>query len=232
MKCRHAKQLIFGYIDGVISESDRVGLEQHLNGCPACEKSASTLAKGLDLLHRLPEALPSENFNWKLRLRIARAKSAWPGGAESEQAWLRAWNRRFAFGAIAAFVVVVAGGYLFVRSAADSGGTSPGFAWRPGSLASRTVASQTDRRGSDAGEASDPFLLPRGNGVGPQAVSLDTPVQRELRGSADSGWASALEADSLAQMMGPGMDGSRIRQLEAQVELLHKELLKCNLERK
>jgi hypothetical protein len=232
MKCRQAKKLIFGYIDGVISESDRVGLEQHLNGCPECENTASGLARGLDLLHRLPEALPSENFNWKLRLRIARAKSAWPGGAESERAWLRAWNRRFAFGAIAAFVVVVSGGYLFIRSAGDSGGTSPGFAWRPGSLASRTVASKTDRRGSDAGEVSDPFLLPRRNGFSPQAVSLDTPVQRELRGPAESGWTPAFEADSLSQLMGTGIEGSRIRQLEAQVELLHKELLKCNVERK
>ena len=77
MRCRQAEKLIFDYIDGAISESDRLGLELHLGECRTCEGVASSLAKSLELLHRVPRAEPSENFNWKLRLRLAQERNTW-----------------------------------------------------------------------------------------------------------------------------------------------------------
>ncbi len=41
MRCRQAEKLIFDYIDGVISESDRLGLERHLGECRTCEATSS-----------------------------------------------------------------------------------------------------------------------------------------------------------------------------------------------
>jgi hypothetical protein len=233
MKCRHARKLIFDYIDGVISEPDRAGLEQHLVHCRSCENAATTLATSLDLLHRLPVAMPSENFSWKLRLRIAKEKNAWRDGVESERAWQRAWNRKFAFGTISAFVVVVAaGGFVLLRFAAGSGGTVRGTEWRPGSLAGRSAVTSDDYRNRGVTETPGPSVFPWGMSPGPQSVSLDTPVGVDLREPQGDRWNSLLEGDSLLRLTGPGVDARRVRQLEAQLELLQIELQKCNLERK
>jgi hypothetical protein len=67
---------------------------------------------------------------------------------------------------------------------------------------------------------------------GPQSVSLDTPVGVDLREPQGDRWNSLLEGDSLLRLTGPGVDARRVRQLEAQLELLQIELQKCNLERK
>jgi predicted anti-sigma-YlaC factor YlaD len=37
MKCHRAKNFIFDFLDGVLTDSDRIALEEHLNACKACE---------------------------------------------------------------------------------------------------------------------------------------------------------------------------------------------------
>jgi len=122
MKCRRAKTLIFDFIDGMISDQDRVGLETHLAECESCECMAASLSKSLDLLHSVPQVQPSDNFNWKVRLGIAQARNAIAGDAASERAWLRSWNVRFVFSAVATFVVVASVGYFLTRSSIVPGG--------------------------------------------------------------------------------------------------------------
>ena len=76
MHCRRAKKLIYDFIDGMIGDQDRISLEQHLSECNTCEAMATGLSKSLDLLHRVPPVEPSENFTWKVRLRLARERNA------------------------------------------------------------------------------------------------------------------------------------------------------------
>jgi anti-sigma factor RsiW len=82
-------------------------LQTHLAGCPAC----ATYAADLESLHALvataPPAEPSANFDWRLRLRLAKAEAgelpllfdAKPG---RDLGWLH-----FAVSAAAAAVLVV-----------------------------------------------------------------------------------------------------------------------------
>ena len=121
MKCRQAKNLIFDHIDGMISEPDRVALERHLNQCGDCESMASSLSRSLDLLHKLPSVEPSENFNWKVRLRLLKEKNALRDGAETERQWYRAWNTRFAVSAVSALAMVLVAGTVLMKSSIQPG---------------------------------------------------------------------------------------------------------------
>ncbi len=229
MRCRQAKKLLFDYIDGVISESDRVGLEHHLTECRVCETMASSLSRSLDLLHRLPSASPSENFNWKLRLRMAKAKNAWRDALESEHAWQRRWNARFAVGAVSAFLAVLVGGIAVLRS--DWGGGDGGgrLARSPGSSFRESSAARS--AGEDRPWTSVPFDARRSNGFASQPVASGATRGWEtgVRGYAGS---PIIDVDSLkVRYIEARLEYQRIRQLEQQVEILHNELEKCNPER-
>jgi len=229
MRCRQAKKLIFDYIDGVISESDRVGLENHLSECGACEETASSLARSLDFLHRVPSAAPSENFNWKLRLRLAREKSAWREAAESLSTWQRAWNARFGVAALSAFALVLAAGFVFLNSLGKPGELATGSEWQPKTMASGSV---TAREKGVAGQTtSDPFAIQGPGGFGAQTVAMGARAGRDAGGGREGLRGPILDVDSLkAHFTRSTLDDRRIRQLEQQVELLHRELEKCNTE--
>ena len=228
MRCRQAEKLIFNHIDGAISESDRLGLERHLGECRTCEATASALAKSLELLHRLPKGEPSENFNWKLRLRLAQERNTWRESLGSERVWRGAWSSRFALGALSAFAVVIAAGFVFLKFSSDTGRGSPGFDFRPEATPGTGTVAETRRTGG-LNDRYDPLEVRNFGGFGPRSVSTDAPSGYGL------GWddGSALfGADSLGlRSIGSGRDYQRIRQLEQQIEILHKELQNCNLER-
>ena len=227
MRCRQAKKLIFDYIDGVISESDRLGLENHLRECNACEATASSLARSLDFLHKAPSAAPSENFNWKLRLRLAREKSAWREAAESLSAWQRTWNTRFAVGASSAFVVVLAAALVFLRSLGGPGEGATRAEWQPNTIASKSALPR------DAGVVDrtmrEPFALQRPGGMGAEPVAMGARTGRNAGADNNALHGPILNVDSLkAEYTQSALESRRIRQLEAQIEILHNELEKCN----
>lgn len=227
MRCRHAKKLIFDYIDGVISESDRVGLENHLRECGACEKAAASLARSLDFLHRVPSAAPSENFNWNLRLRLAREKSAWREAASSLSAWQRAWNAQFAVGALSAFVVVLAAGFVLLKSFGGPGGGATGPEWQPGTVASGSVTAKDE--GTADRTPYEPFVFPRPGGFGAQPVAMGARAGRDAAAGGERTSGPILNVDSLkAEYTRSTLDNRRIRELEQQIEVLHNELEKCN----
>jgi hypothetical protein len=226
MRCRQAKKLIFDYIDGVISESDRVGLEHHLTGCRTCEAMASSLTRSLDLLHRVPNASPSENFNWKLRLRMAKAKNAWGDSAESEWFWQRKWNTRFAVGAVSAFVVVLVGGLAVLRS--DWGTRGGGDRVAQLSETALPQKSTVNATANDQRRAYVPFEAPRSTGFYNQPVATGAMQgwETNVRGYAGS---PVIDVDSLKiRFLEARMGSQRIRQLEQQIEILHNELEKCS----
>ena len=117
MKCRRARKLFFDFLDGVIVDSDRVSLEEHLVECQPCASEAASMTRSIDLLHRLPAESPAENFNWKVRLQISREKNAMYRRMGSERAWMRSWNIRFATAAVSALAVALAAGYFIIKPA-------------------------------------------------------------------------------------------------------------------
>lgn len=120
MKCRKARKLVFDFIDGLVSDKDRLDLETHLSQCPECDKLASQLARSMDLLHRAPQEKPSENFAWKVRLRLNQERNSVRERSVSYGALFRAWNIRYSAAAVAAFAAVLTVGLLTVNQLRDS----------------------------------------------------------------------------------------------------------------
>lgn len=116
MNCRRARKLVFEFLDGLSDDTKRAALEKHLAGCSECESLASGLARSMDLLHRAPTENPSENFGWKVRLKLNQERNAIHERTMSQGSLLRMWNLRYATGAVAAFVVVVAVGVFAFTS--------------------------------------------------------------------------------------------------------------------
>jgi hypothetical protein len=230
MRCRHAEKLIFDYIDGMISESDRLGLERHLGECRKCEATSAALARSLGLVHRLPKAEPSENFNWKLRLRLSRERNALRALADPDGIWPRVWRTRFALGAASAFAVVLAAGFVLLRFAGAPGTVSPGLVAQSGpheaATTGATAVAQAERSGAGA-VRTDPFDLDGFGGFGAHNVSSGSPSPLGFDAIGEGG---LLEADSLGyRSLTAQKDYQRIRQLEQQIEILRKELENCNL---
>jgi hypothetical protein len=116
MKCRNAKKLVFDFIDGLDNDKDRLELEQHLALCPECDKLASQLTRSMDLLHRTPQEKTSENFAWKVRLKLNQERNAVRERNVSHVTLFRSWNLRYVATAVSAFAVVLTVGLLAVNS--------------------------------------------------------------------------------------------------------------------
>ena len=216
MKCRRAKTLIFNFIDGMINDSDRAALEEHLGDCASCEATATGLTKSLDLLHRAPQVQPDENFNWKLRLAIGRERDAATRRTVVQHTWIKAWNTRFAVSAAATFAVVIAAGFFTVGSFDPTDGTT---AFVPSEQPLTPVA-KVDLPNDDR------VRLPSADsGVGTRIVSTANQPQSSQAGSPgliEEG--PVLNVDSLTNRF---LQSRRSHLLEEQVDLLQNKLRAC-----
>lgn len=218
MKCRRAKALIFDFIDGILSDSDRGLLEQHLGQCPSCEETAAELKKSLDLLHRAPEMKLDENFNWKVRLAIQKERDALTRQASSSGVWLRAWNARFVATAVAACAVVVVAGFYALTSFNE---TPDGFG-NPG------IAENTPPANPATPNRPQLYSSPV-SGVQGKFVSTDPARQPTSSGTGlfveDSG---DLDTESLKDEFARSQ---RMRALEEQIMMLQSELKSCQTDK-
>lgn len=79
MNCNKAKDAIFRHIDGdadpkgPLTDQERLDLDRHLEVCSGCADFRIDMESSLELLHREGEARVSENFDWKLKLRLSQA---------------------------------------------------------------------------------------------------------------------------------------------------------------
>lgn len=233
MKCRQAKNLIFDHIDGMISEPDRVALERHLNQCGDCESMASSLSQSLDLLHKLPSVEPSENFNWKVRLRLLKEKNALRDGMETERQWYRAWNTRFTVSAISALAMVLVAGTVLMKSSIRPGADTAPFELRPDAMSS-VAAKQTTPPPTQTARSNtfDPRMFTGPTGVGPRPVSLGAANTSGIPIAIEESPPPVLDIDSLkARYLRSRQEYYRVRQLEQQIDVLQSELNKCNVEK-
>jgi hypothetical protein len=228
MRCRKARKLIFDFIDGRLSDRDEIRLESHLVECHSCEKLAAHMRKSLDLLHSLPEVTPSDNFNWKVRLKLARERNSIHEKLESQSMWMKRWNTRFALGTVAAFTAVTLAGYLFLNSRPALKGTNSSDGYTPKS------ASVSDQRPTSFETASRPYSggITTGSSIAERFVSAGYPTT----GSAST-FYQPIEEDASPNVLGPDSLVTaklkdmrmryRVRYLERQIDLLQGYLHEC-----
>jgi anti-sigma factor RsiW len=56
MSCRELVELVTDYLEGKLSEADRVRLETHLAECPFCEEYIAQMRETIQALGELPRA--------------------------------------------------------------------------------------------------------------------------------------------------------------------------------
>lgn len=140
MNCRTARKLVQERHDGTLPAAQGNGLQEHLHLCTVCSRLASQFDLASQWLRDLPLEQPSDNFDWRLKLKLSQAERD-PVGAVSSDGVpnRRIWTLQFAFSTAAAAVLVVATGFfLNLRHQRTSSQETQPWAevtpsWAPGS---------------------------------------------------------------------------------------------------
>jgi hypothetical protein len=179
--------------------------------------------------------VPDENFNWKVRLGIAKEREALREATSSPARWLRSWNIRFASSAAAALLVVSAAGYFVLTSTlTPQRDVGPDITMRsqdatvadPESPAAGDRAPETEKRVSSMVPGP---VLGMGNGV--MAVSdggaIPTDGVRRQPFEEDRG-PTVFDPDSLVRFyIKSASTAQRMQLLERQIESLQSYLRQC-----
>ena len=72
MKCRDASGLLSPYLDGAVTGTEMLGLEEHLEGCSACTREYKLLRHTQQLLLTVGRVQEPADLGLKLRLAISR----------------------------------------------------------------------------------------------------------------------------------------------------------------
>ncbi len=224
MRCRRAKGLIYDFIDGVIDDRRRVALEQHLRECKSCEDLSVGLTRSLDLLHRVEPVEPDENFTWKVRLRLARERNALVDPGLSQRSWARSWNRRFAMGALPAFVLVLGATYFVSKSS-----LFPTPASEPRSRLTQVPRENEAAKPIVTGEIKQrPGAIPSSSQVAERFVTNNPQGRQDEVGGVLKKDPEPLDLDSLRiQYRASTLQARRLRSAKEQIDLLNEKLREC-----
>ncbi len=72
MKCRDARGLLSPYLDGAVTGTEMLGLQEHLEGCSACTREYTLLRHTQQLLLTVGRVQEPADLGLKLRLAISR----------------------------------------------------------------------------------------------------------------------------------------------------------------
>lgn len=105
MQCLEAKRLFSPYLDGAVTGTEMLGLEQHLSSCATCGRHYESLRETQRLLVSVGRPKAPSDLGLKLRLAISRevARNRRP---PFEGLWVRLEN------AMQAFMVPATAGFL------------------------------------------------------------------------------------------------------------------------
>ncbi len=121
MRCNKARGLYLRNRDGLLDESGRMKLQEHLNVCGSCAGYVTEMDQCLDLLGDLSECCPSENFEWNLKRRIVQEKARLVRINERRYFGEWTWGVKFIASAAAA-VLIVLSGVVYLSDAGDRPG--------------------------------------------------------------------------------------------------------------
>src|SRR4030081_957162 len=71
-KCTEARQLFSPYLDGAVTGTQMLGLQEHMENCPACHREYVSLRKTQQLLGTLRRPQVPSDLGLKLRLPASR----------------------------------------------------------------------------------------------------------------------------------------------------------------
>jgi hypothetical protein len=253
MKCRNAKKLIIESIDGLKDDTKRLELEQHLVECSECDKFAAQMTRSMDLLHRAPPEATSDNFAWKVRLKINQERNEIHERVASYGTIVRSWNLRYATAALAAAAVVLAGGLLMVKDglaplpSPKGGSPDVQVAYEPTTSTPQDVTtgsgSKTVSGAAEEPTSRAPQLPPSGRsntglrtvdyGVGPRLLGPQGPgkiIGVDLIDQYEP--MSVAQMDSLMHVQLDGLRADeRLRYLTQYMTVLQTHLLRTQLQR-
>src|SRR6185437_13306363 len=72
LKCPEAKQLFSPYLDGAVTGTEMLALQDHLSGCPACHREYQALRRTQQLRGTVGRPKAPADLGLKLRLAISR----------------------------------------------------------------------------------------------------------------------------------------------------------------
>ncbi|MDA8210408.1 MAG: DUF4349 domain-containing protein [Clostridia bacterium] len=108
MRCQEIRELLSPYYDNMLDETQRIRVEQHLQGCEQCRQELEELKFVIELMQGSAEVLAPEGFSRKVMARVASPSAAEVGANGSAgQGWLRRWGRVAAVAAMLVAAVVI-----------------------------------------------------------------------------------------------------------------------------
>ncbi len=72
LQCPQAKRLFSPYLDGAVTGTEMLALQNHLSGCPACHREYQSLRRTQQLLTNMTRPKAPSDLGLKLRLAISR----------------------------------------------------------------------------------------------------------------------------------------------------------------
>lgn len=119
MRCAKVRDYYLRNRDGLLNEVDKMKLEEHMDRCASCAEFAREMDRCLDLLVDLPEASPSENFEWNLKRAILHEKTRMMRRQFSVSFGDWRWGMKFVTSAAAAAIVIIAGSWYISHSGGE-----------------------------------------------------------------------------------------------------------------
>ncbi|MEJ2183836.1 MAG: DUF2275 domain-containing protein [Nitrospirota bacterium] len=186
MNCNDIRNRLSDYLDGEASAEERKAVEEHIEGCPACRRELSELARTLTHLRSLSEVEPPPFFTQRVMRRVTEE-------AEPKRKILRMLffplHVKLPVEAVAVALVAIAAVYIF-------NATRPEVEMK---LASKPAVE------TPAPPAMDEFASPRDEGREfkrrPSRVKHKTEGARALRKSEES--SSGAKEPALRETEGP-----------------------------
>ena len=116
MRCKKAKEDYLSNRDGMLTEPEKIRLQQHLEICAGCTGFAREMDECLGVLGDLPDMEVSDNFEWNLKMKIAREKSRMMRDHGTPLFGGNQWGMKFVASMAATMIIVLAGAFFVLRS--------------------------------------------------------------------------------------------------------------------
>lgn len=103
MRCAQLQALLCEYVEGALSQPERLLVERHIESCPVCAAMVRDAAAALALLRSIPELEPPAHLVNRILFQIPRRPATASETRTSPAGWLISWLRpllqpRFAMG--------------------------------------------------------------------------------------------------------------------------------------
>lgn len=180
MKCTQAKLFISWAMDEPLPEYERARLEIHLQGCGPCVSYRTQLLAGRELFARAMAA-PSDNFEWKVQLKIQQAlREAAARGIPSRER-PRFWLPVGLTAATTALAVLVVGGLVLLE---------PDAGLQPSTVAPLAENVQPSPLASVESQPADSEATPDAEDAGGTSTPVGAPGRRVGYGATRNHWPS------------------------------------------